>query len=221
MKIFFQNMFLKDYSKIMMLFTNILFMKDSLYKCIFHMFMKDYTNIMSLCINHVRLHKNFLFHMKQNCFFEGKNMILRTKLSQAHGMRYIHIPFKFLLDPSQELVQKNSKNRLMGWFKQLDLNQIRGGPLKKAHMIFRPLNTWFRLFKFPHNHFHKISKLVCTLWLENTLFTLSDVFSFGKYTTFLLGYFPISWVGKWQNESIISLLIALFPFLIDARHLSQ
>lgn len=35
MKIFFQYMFLKNYSKIMRLFTNILFMKDSLYNYIF------------------------------------------------------------------------------------------------------------------------------------------------------------------------------------------
>ena len=62
MKIFFHNMFLKNYSKIMMSFITILFMKDWLYKCIFYMSLKDYTNITSSCC-HARLYTNFLLNI--------------------------------------------------------------------------------------------------------------------------------------------------------------
>ena len=46
-KILFQNMFLKNYFKIIMSFTNIMFMKDSIYKGIFYMSLKDYEFMLS------------------------------------------------------------------------------------------------------------------------------------------------------------------------------
>ncbi|GAY52952.1 hypothetical protein CUMW_145920 [Citrus unshiu] len=51
--------------------------------------------------------KEFLY------LFMVKMMRLRIKLSQAHGMRYIQILFKFLSDLLQELEQRNLKKRLM------------------------------------------------------------------------------------------------------------
>ena len=48
--------------------------------------------------------------------------------------------------------ERNSNKHLMGWFKQLGLNQIHGGPLKESYMI----NAWFYLLKFPNNHFYEI-----------------------------------------------------------------
>ena len=86
-------------------------------------------------------------------FFKRKGIMgMRTKLSQARGMRHIQILFKFLSYLSQKLELRNSKKCVMGWFKQFMLNQIRGGLLKESQMI----NAWFRLLKFPNNQFNEI-----------------------------------------------------------------
>ena len=101
-------------------------------------------------------------------------MRLRTKLSQAWGMRHIQILFKFPSDPSQELEERNSKKCIMGWFKQLRLNQIRGGLLKESDMI----NAWLRLLKFPNNHFHEIGSWLAHYGGKIYYFPFSDSFPF-------------------------------------------
>ena len=76
----------------------------------------------------------------------------------------------------------------MGWFKQLVLNQIRGAPLKESNMI----NAWFRLLKFPNNHFHEMESWLAHYGGKIYYFSFLDIFPFGKYTNFLFGHFSIS-----------------------------
>ena len=130
-------------------------------------------------------------------------MRLRTKLSQAHEMRYIQILFKFLSDQSQELEQRNSKKHLIGWFKQLELNQIRRGPLKESQMM----DAWLKLLKFPNNHFQEIRN-----WLAHYG---------GKI------YYFSFWILSRFLKRLVEKQISYFSFncrvsiLIDVRHLSR
>ena len=88
------------------------------------------------------------------------------------------ILFKFPSDPSQDQIYGGPKKCLIGRFKQLELNQIHGGPLIELHMIFRPPSTKFKLLKFLNNHSHENSKLANLLWLKNKLLSFPDIFPF-------------------------------------------
>ena len=123
--------------------------------------------------------------------FKRRGMIkLRKKLSHAHMMRLIQVP-----------VGPITRDRAKKF------NEIREGLLKEPHMIFKPLSAWFRLLKFPNNHFHEIENLACTLWRENILLSFSDTFLFLEEAS-----------GK-TNQLFSFNWIAFI--LIDVRHLSR
>ena len=108
-------------------------------------------------------------------FFKRRAIMrLRIKLLQARGMSHLQILFKFMLDPLQELEQRNSKKRLMDWFKQLGINQIRGDPFKESHMI----NAWFRFLKFTNNHFYEIGSWLAHYDKKLYYFLFLDTFAF-------------------------------------------
>ena len=145
-------------------------------------------------------------------------MRLKIKLSQAHGMRHIQILFKFPSDLLQELEQRNSKKRLMDWFKQLVLNQIRGGPLKESHMI----NAWFRLFKFPNSHFHEIGSWLAHYGEKIYYFPFSDTFPFleeairetNQLFLFESPSFHFNWCKAFKSIKIL-IWFRFFPIYLD------
>ena len=106
-KILFQNMFLKNYFKIIMSFTNNMFMKDSIFKGIFYMSLKDYEFMLS-SKTIFKIPSPYLpeelqnENIRYNCFFET---IWRKKYENqkclkkyGHLKKIVHFCFEQLLN---------------------------------------------------------------------------------------------------------------------------
>ena len=93
---------------------------------------------------------------------------------------------------------------LIDWFKQLGLNQIRGGLLKESHMI----NAWFRLLNFPNNRFHEIGSLLSHYGrkIYNFPFSPLSYFYFNCLVSILIDVRHLSLLGFWFD---------LYSFLLD------